>query len=155
MAWIYLLIAGALEVFWATCLKASEEFTKPLESIATILGMIVSFYFLAKAMKVLPLGTSYAVWTGIGALGTVIIGVVFFKESMDLRKMIFLAFLLIGILGLKFTTAEHEGAESSKQKQHHEHREAQGDGEHEDGEPSGNGTGGVLCAAGSTQVNAP
>lgn len=107
MAWIYLLIAGIIEVFWATCMKYSEGFTKLPASIATIIGMIASFYFLAKATRVLPLGTSYAIWTGIGALGTVILGIVLFKEPMDIKKMIFVSFLLIGILGLKLTSGSH------------------------------------------------
>lgn len=107
MPWIHLLIAGIFEIFWATCLKYSEGFTKPGATAATIVGMIISFYFLAKATRVLPLGTSYAIWTGIGALGTVIVGIILFKEAMDVKKMIFVAFLLIGIIGLKLTSGNH------------------------------------------------
>ena len=104
MAWIFLLVAGALEVFWSTCLKFSEGFTVLKFTIPTIVGMVLSFVFLSQATKVLPLGTSYAIWTGIGALGAVIVGIVLFKESVSPARLVFAALLLVGIIGLKATS---------------------------------------------------
>lgn len=105
MAWFYLILAGALEVFWSTCLKFSQGFTQLKFSVLSVVGMIVSFYFLAQATKALPLGTAYAIWTGIGALGAVIIGILLFKEPFTLPRLFFVALLLIGIIGLKLTSA--------------------------------------------------
>ena len=79
MEWAYLILAGILEIFWATCLKLSNGFTVLKFSILTIIGMVFSFIFLAQDTKILPLGTSYAIWTGIGALGSVIIGIISLK----------------------------------------------------------------------------
>ena len=105
MKWIYLIVAGLLEVFWSTCLKFSEGFTVLKFTILTVIGMIFSFVFLSQATKVLPLGTAYAVWTGIGALGAVIAGIVLFHESVSPVRLFFVALLLIGIIGLKATSA--------------------------------------------------
>ena len=105
MEWVYLILAGILEIFWATCLKLSNGFTILKFSILTIIGMVFSFIFLAQATKILPLGTSYAIWTGIGALGSVIIGIILFKEVFTLQKVLFVALLLIGIIGLKITSS--------------------------------------------------
>ena len=104
MEWAYLILAGILEIFWATCLKLSNGFTVLKFSILTIVGMVFSFIFLAQATKILPLGTSYAIWTGIGALGSVIIGIILFKEVFTLQKVLFVTLLLIGIIGLKITS---------------------------------------------------
>mgnify|MGYP005761070921 FL=1 len=104
MAWIYLIFAGLLEVFWSTCLKMSNGFTVLKFSVLTIAGMIFSFLLLSMAMKTLPLGTSYATWTGIGAVGAVIVGIVLFKEPLTLLRLLFVAFILIGIIGLKLTS---------------------------------------------------
>ena len=104
MEWIFLFFAGLLEVFWSTCLKLSEGFSVLKFSVLTVGGMILSFLFLAQATKQLPLGTSYAVWTGIGAMGAVIVGIVLFKESLSPARLIFVALLLIGIIGLKATS---------------------------------------------------
>ena len=104
MEWIFLVIAGGLEVFWSTCMKYSEGFTDLKFSILTIIGMIFSFLFLSKATKSLPLGTAYAVWTGIGALGAVIVGIVLFKEPVTAARIFFVSLLLIGIVGLKATS---------------------------------------------------
>lgn len=106
MKWILLIIAGLLEVFWAVGLKYSEGFTKLLPSIFTVIGMIASFYFLSLALKDLPLGTAYAIWTGIGAVGTVILGIILFKEPADYMRLICIGLILIGIIGLKIATAE-------------------------------------------------
>ena len=104
MAWLYLCIAGVMEVFWSTCMKFSHGFTDLKFSVLTIVGMIVSFAFLSQATKVLPLGTSYAIWTGIGALGAVVVGVVIFHESLSPARLLFAALLLVGIIGLKATS---------------------------------------------------
>lgn len=104
MAWLFLLVAGALEVFWSTCLKFSQGQTVPKFTVCTIVGMVLSFVFLSQATKVLPLGTSYAIWTGIGALGAVVVGVVIFHESLSPARLLFVALLLVGIIGLKATS---------------------------------------------------
>lgn len=104
MAWVYLFIAGIFEVVWAIGLKYSHGFTKLIPSVITILGMLISFYLLAQATKSLPLGTSYAIWTEIGALGTVILGIVFFHEPLNIPRVLFLIMILVGILGLKLTS---------------------------------------------------
>ena len=105
MAWVMLGIAGIFEVVWATCMKYSEAFTKLSWSLLTFAGMAVSFFLLARTAKILPLGTAYAVWTGIGALGSVIVGIILFKEAVTAGRLIFAALLLIGIIGLKITSA--------------------------------------------------
>ncbi|WP_413561173.1 DMT family transporter [Bdellovibrio sp. HCB209] len=101
-AWILLLIAGILEFIWATGLKYSEGFTKLIPSVFTLATMGVSFYLLSLSMRVLPVGVSYTVWTGIGAVGAVIIGTLLFKEPLSLMKLLFLGMIIGGILGLKF-----------------------------------------------------
>ena len=103
MAWGILIAAGGLEVFWTTFLKLSEGFTKPLYTVLTFAGMAASFLLLARATRTLPLGTAYAVWTGIGALGALIVGVIVFRESLTPARLLFAALLLIGIIGLKAT----------------------------------------------------
>ena len=103
MAWGILIAAGGLEVFWATFLKLSEGFTKPLYTVLTFAGMAASVLLLARATRTLPLGTAYAVWTGIGALGALIVGVLLFRESLTPARLLFAALLLIGIIGLKAT----------------------------------------------------
>ncbi len=104
MAWVYLVIAGVMEVFWSTCLKFSEGFTVLKFTVLTIAGMVVSFLFLSQATRTLPLGTSYAVWTGIGALGAVAAGVILFRESLTPARCFFIVLLLVGIMGLKATS---------------------------------------------------
>lgn len=105
MSWIYLTIAGLFEVVWSTSMKFSEGFSKLLPSVITIGGMLVSFYFLSLATKTLPLGTAYAIWTGIGAAGAVILGALLFHEPLSIYRVLFLAFIMIGILGLKLTSS--------------------------------------------------
>lgn len=102
MKWIYLIIAGLLEIGWAAGLKCSHGFTRPLPSVLTVAGMIISFYFLSLALKQLPLGTAYAVWTGIGTAGTVILGILFFKEPAGLLKIACIVLIVSGVAGLKF-----------------------------------------------------
>lgn len=102
MAWFYLICAGLLEIVWAIGLKYTEGFTKLWPSTWTIAAMIASMWLLAKAAHVLPIGTAYAVWTGIGAVGTAILGIVLFHESRDWPRLACLAMVLMGIVGLKF-----------------------------------------------------
>ncbi|WP_418186487.1 quaternary ammonium compound efflux SMR transporter SugE [Aliarcobacter lanthieri] len=104
MSWIILFLAGIFEVVWAIGLKYSEGFTKLTPSIITIVTMIISFYLLSLALKSLPLGTAYAVWVGIGTIGTVIAGILLFGESMNIIRVISILFILLGIIGLKLTT---------------------------------------------------
>lgn len=104
MAWLYLCIAGVMEMVWSTCMKLSNGFTDLKFTVLTIVGMIVSFGFLSQATKVLPLGTAYAIWTGIGAVGALVIGIVLFKEPATPARLFFAVLLLVGILGLKATS---------------------------------------------------
>ncbi len=103
MAWISLIIAGLLEVVWAVGLKYTEGFSRLVPSIVTVGGMIASFFFLSLALKSLPLGTAYAVWTGIGTIGTVTLGMIFFKEPVDMVRILFIMTIIVGITGLKVT----------------------------------------------------
>ena len=89
MAWVYLFIAGLCEVFWATCMKLSHGFTQHFYTALTIAGMLVSFGLRSHVMKTLPMGTAYAIWTGIGALGSVVVGMLLFKEAMFPLRAIF------------------------------------------------------------------
>ena len=104
MSWTILFLAGIFQIFWAVGLKYSDGFTKLFPTIFTIVTMIISFYLLSLALKNLPIGTAYAVWVGIGTVGTVIAGIMLFGESMSLIRVISILFILIGIVGLKFTT---------------------------------------------------
>ena len=101
MEWIMLLIAAVLEVSWAVFMKMSEGFTKMLPSVITAVGYIASAVFLALAMRKLPLGTAYAMWTGFGIMGTTILGVLLFKESMSLAQAGCVLMIAGGIIGLK------------------------------------------------------
>ncbi len=107
MAWTYLFIAGLLEMGWAIGLKYTEGWTRLGPSILTVIGMIASFYFLSLALRELPVGTAYAVWTGIGAVGTAILGIVIFGESRDLLKILFLMMIIGGVAGLRFVGGGH------------------------------------------------
>lgn len=101
MSWFYLFVAGFFEILWAIGLKMSDGFSNLLISILTIIGMIASFYFLALALKNIPLGTAYAVWTGIGTVGTVILGILVFKEPYSVLRLICICMIIAGITGLK------------------------------------------------------
>ncbi len=103
MAWIYLIVAGIFEVIWAVGLKYTQGFTRLIPSLITVAGLLVSFLLLSMATKTLPIGTAYAIWTGIGVVGAVLLGIVLLKEPVSLFRMIFLGFILVGILGLKLT----------------------------------------------------
>lgn len=104
MAWVFLGIAGLLEVVWAYFMKISDGFTKPAESAVTVVAMIISFWLLSMAMKELPLGTAYAVWTGIGAAGAFILGIVILGEAATLLRIGSAALIVAGIIGLKLAS---------------------------------------------------
>ncbi len=106
MDWINLIIAGLLEVVWASSLKYTEGFTKPLPSLLTLATITASFILLAQALKTLPVGTGYAVWTGIGVVGTAIVGSVFLGEPRDLPRFICIGLIVLGIVGLRFTSSK-------------------------------------------------
>jgi quaternary ammonium compound-resistance protein SugE len=103
-AWVYLVVAGLLEICWAIGLKYTDGFTRLWPSIFTIVALIASMFFLAKAAQTLPIGTAYAVWVGIGALGAAILGIFLFQEPVSLSRIGFLLMLFISILGLKLTS---------------------------------------------------
>ncbi|UXY51559.1 quaternary ammonium compound efflux SMR transporter SugE [Pseudomonas tohonis] len=104
MSWIILFFAGLFEVGWAVGLKYTEGFTRPLPTALTVLAMAISLGLLGMAMKHLPLGTAYAIWTGIGAVGTVIAGVILFGESVALMRLGSVALIICGLIGLKIST---------------------------------------------------
>lgn len=104
-AWIMLFIAGLLEVCWAVGLKYTAGFTRIGPSVFTLVTLAGSMYLLAKASQVIPIGTAYAVWVGIGAVGASILGVILFKEPVTLARIAFLSLLVISIIGLKATAS--------------------------------------------------
>jgi quaternary ammonium compound-resistance protein SugE len=102
MPWFILLIAGLFEVVWAVGIKYTEGWTRLWPSLFTIIAMIASFYLLSMALKNIPMGTAYAVWTGIGTIGTVIYGILFFKEPTDVLRVVCILLIICGIAGLRF-----------------------------------------------------
>lgn len=105
-AWIVLFIAGLCEIGWAVGLKYTEGFSRLWPSLATLLAMAASVALLAWSLKVLPLGTAYAVWTGIGAVGTAILGIYLFEESREVARLVSIALIVAGIVGLKLLTPD-------------------------------------------------
>ncbi len=103
MAWILLVVAGLLEVCWAIGLKYTEGFTRPLPTVLTAVAIIASMVLLSVAAKSLPIGTAYAIWVGIGALGAALLGIFLFHEPVTPARVFFLALLLTSIIGLKLT----------------------------------------------------
>ncbi len=101
-AWLYVVIAGLLEVAWALGLKYSQGFTRPIISAVTIAAMVISMWLLSQALRHLPAGTGYAVWTGIGAVGTAILGIVLLGESRAPLRLVSIALIVMGIIGLRF-----------------------------------------------------
>ena len=101
MQWILLLFVGLSEITWAVAMKYADGFTRPIPSLITIVFYIVSAVFLAAALKKLPLGTAYAMWTGFGILGTTLLGVLLFKETLSLPQMVCVGMIVGGIVGLK------------------------------------------------------
>jgi quaternary ammonium compound-resistance protein SugE len=106
MAWVLLVIAGLLEVGWAIGLKYTDGFTRLWPSVLTIIGIVASMFLLGVAARTLPIGTAYAVWVGIGAAGAVILGIALLGEPATAPRLLFLALLLVAIVGLKLTTPE-------------------------------------------------
>ena len=106
MGWIFLVIAGFFEVSFTTCLKLSENFANRWWAFGFFITSILSFVFLNKAIQTIPMGTAYAVWTGIGATGTAIIGMTLFKESTDFWRIFFIFLLISSIVGLKFVSSK-------------------------------------------------
>lgn len=103
MPWLYIFIAGLFEIAWAVGLKYTDGLSRPVPTVLTVLAMLISFATLAMGVKHLPVGTAYAVWTGIGAAGTAILGVVLLGESMSPMRLFCLALVIAGIIGLKLT----------------------------------------------------
>lgn len=106
MAWTYLIIAGLFECGWAVGLKYSEGFTKLVPSLLTIAAMGISLWLLSLAMKSIPVGTAYAVWTGIGAVGVAVIGMIYLGESKEVLRILSLLLIVAGIVGLKLVSAQ-------------------------------------------------
>ena len=104
MAWIHLLVAGILEIVWAIGMKYSAGFSRLWPSVITVVAALASFYYLSLALHTLPLGTAYAVWTGIGAVGTALLGILLFGESVSALRLACILLIVGGILGLKWTT---------------------------------------------------
>ena len=109
MYWIVLFVAGLFEVAWAIGLKYTEGFSKLWPSVFTIACMIISMGLLAYAVKHLPIGTAYAIWTGIGAVGTAILGIILFNESKELVRIFFIFLIVVGIIGLKIFSGQSSG----------------------------------------------
>ncbi len=110
-AWIHLFIAGLLEIVWAIGLKHTQGFSRLWPSVGTIAAMIASFFLLARALQTLPVGTAYAVWTGIGAAGTALLGMAFLGESRDAPRLLCIALIIAGVIGLK--TFSHDPTPST------------------------------------------
>lgn len=105
MAWVILLVAGLFETAWAIGLKYTEGFTRLWPTLWTVLAMVISFWLLGIAMKSLPVGTAYSVWVGVGAVGTVILGIVLFAEPANAGRLVSVGLIVAGIVGLKMTSS--------------------------------------------------
>ena len=104
MAWLYLLVAGLMEIAWAVGLKYTEGFTRLWPSVWTAVALVLSMILLAAAVRTLPLGTAYAVWTGIGAVGTAALGIFLFGESASPARLVCVGLIVAGLVGLKLTS---------------------------------------------------
>lgn len=104
MAWVYLAVAGLFEIGWAIGLKYSDGFSKPVPSLLTVVAMGFSVWLLAIAMRTIPVGTAYAVWTGIGAIGVAVLGMALFGESREILRLVCLFLIIAGIIGLKLVS---------------------------------------------------
>jgi quaternary ammonium compound-resistance protein SugE len=104
MHWIYLFLAGILEIVWAVGLKFTDGFTKPVPSVITAAAIVASMVFLALALRAIPVGTGYAIWTGIGAVGTAILGIILFAEPATAARLGCIGLIVAGIVGLKLVT---------------------------------------------------
>lgn len=105
MAWTYLIVAGLLEVAWAIGLKYTQGFSRLWPSVLTGAAMLASFILLSQALKTIPVGTGYAVWTGIGAAGTALLGMIFLGESRDVIRILCVLLIIAGVVGLKFAAS--------------------------------------------------
>lgn len=105
MAWVYLVLAGVLEVVWAVGLKYSEGFTRLVPSVITAVATVASFWLLAVSLRHIPLGTGYAIWVGIGAVGTAVVGMWLFKEPATVARLVCIGLIIAGIAGLKLTSS--------------------------------------------------
>lgn len=105
MNWLFLVLAGLLEVGWAVGLKYTEGFTRPVPSVLTVVAMVVGFYLLSLSMREIPLGTAYGIWVGIGAVGAAIAGMVLFKEPVSTLRIASIVLVVAGIAGLKLSSA--------------------------------------------------
>ena len=105
MNWLFLVLAGLLEVGWAVGLKYTEGFTRPLPSVLTVVAMVVGFYLLSLSMREIPLGTAYGIWVGIGAVGAAMAGMVLFKEPVSTLRIVSIVLVVAGIVGLKLSSA--------------------------------------------------
>ena len=103
MAWVYVFVAGGFEVVWITGLKYTDGFTRLWPSVGTVAAIIMSMVCLALAVRIIPIGTAYAVWTGIGAAGAVVAGMVLFNEPRDVARLVFIALIVSGVVGLKLS----------------------------------------------------
>lgn len=104
-AWIYLILAGIFEVAFASTLKLTENFTKLYPTLAFLVFASLSFYLLTKAVETIPIGTAYVIWTGIGAVGTVLVGIFFYSEPASFLRLLFISTLVISIIGLKVVSS--------------------------------------------------
>ncbi|MBW8815842.1 MAG: multidrug efflux SMR transporter [Caulobacterales bacterium] len=104
MAWVYLLIAGLLEIVWASALKQSAGLTRPLPTAVTLAGLVGSFALLSLAMRTLPLGVAYAAWTGVGAVGTIVVGAAVLGEPLSLLRLASLSAIILGLAGLRLSS---------------------------------------------------
>lgn len=105
MHWIYLALAGALEIVWAIGLKYTEGFTRPFATVITLIAMVASVLLLGLALRAIPVGTGYAVWTGIGAVGTAVLGIILFNEPATLARLGCIGLIVAGIVGLKLVSS--------------------------------------------------
>jgi quaternary ammonium compound-resistance protein SugE len=109
MAWIVLFVAGLLEISWAVGLKYTQGFTRVWPTVGTVAAMVASLVLLGVALRTLPLGTAYAVWTGIGTVGTAVLGIVLFREPATAMRLLCIAMIVAGIVGLKLASASPPG----------------------------------------------
>lgn len=110
MAWLYLIVGGFLEIAWAFGLQESHGFTRAVPSVLTVVALIASFALFARAMRVIEIGTAYAIFTGIGTAGTAIVGILFLGEPAEVGKLVFITILICGIIGLKVISGEKKPA---------------------------------------------
>jgi quaternary ammonium compound-resistance protein SugE len=106
MAWTLLFIAGVFEIGWAVGMKYTEGFSRLWPTVGVILSMLLSVYFLSLAIKTIPVGTAYAVWTGIGVIGTTLFGIILFNESAHILRLLFILLILVSVVGLKLVTKQ-------------------------------------------------